>query len=106
MKRKPNRLNQFLYWHLLKHPLRNLLPADPILFLRGFLSTHLMKHPTITICGRSGFIFEGEIPQTYCFVPEECLLPDGDGVRIAEGDYIRSRWDVRNMRCNDTGEGQ
>ncbi len=65
-----------------------------------------MKNPTITIDGRTGCIFEGEIPETFCFVPEECIIAEGENVRVAEGDYIRGRWDVRNMRFNDAGEGQ
>lgn len=65
-----------------------------------------MKTATITIDGRTGRVFEGEIPETYCFVPEECIIADGDTLRVAEGDYIRGHWDVRNMRCNETSEGQ
>jgi len=65
-----------------------------------------MKTPTITIDGRTGRVFEGEIPETYCFVPEDCIIAEGDNVRVAEGDYIRGRWDVRNMRYNETSEGQ
>ena len=65
-----------------------------------------MKTPTITVDGRTGCVFEGEIPQTYCFVPEDCIIPEGGGLRVREGDYIRGHWDVRNMRCNDTTEGQ
>ncbi len=65
-----------------------------------------MKTPTITVDGRTGCVFEGEQPETYCFVPEDCLLPEVEGVRVLEGDYVRSRWDLRNMRCNDAGEGQ
>ncbi len=65
-----------------------------------------MKTATITIDGRTGRVFEGEIPETYCFVPEEFIFSDGEGLRVDEGNYIRSRWDVRNMRFNDAGEGQ
>ena len=65
-----------------------------------------MKTPTITVDGRTGCVFEGELPQTYCFVPEDCMLSEVGGVRVLEGDYIRGRWDVRNVRCNDAAEGQ
>ncbi len=65
-----------------------------------------MKTPIITVDGRTGCVFEGELPQTFCFVPEDCLLAEVGGVRVLEGNYVRSRWDVRNMRCNDAGEGQ
>src|SRR3979490_2446119 len=65
-----------------------------------------MKTPVISIGGRSGRIFEGEVPQTYCFVPEDCILCAPDGVCVCEGDYIRSGWDVRNMRFNDAGTGE
>ena len=65
-----------------------------------------MKTPKITIGGSIGCLFEGEMPETYCFVPENCLAREGDVVRVREGDYMRSGWDVRNMRFNDAGEGQ
>ena len=65
-----------------------------------------MKTPAITVGGRTGLIFEGEMPETYCFVPEDCIVAEGDTLRIAEGDYVRSGWDVRNMRFNDSGAGQ
>ena len=51
-------------------------------------------------------LFEGELPQTFCFVPGECITLASDGVQLSEAEYARSRWDVRNMRCNDVGEGQ
>lgn len=65
-----------------------------------------METLRFTIGGRIGRLFEGEIPETYCFVPENCLAREGDGVRVLEGDYLRSGWDVRNMRFNEAGEGQ
>jgi len=65
-----------------------------------------MQTSIITVDGRKGCVFEGELPHTFCFVPEECIIAEGDSLRVAEGDYIRSHWDVRNMRNNDAGEGQ
>ena len=65
-----------------------------------------MKTPTIIAGGRSGCLFEGENPLTFCFVPEYCISDCGDRVQVSEGDYLRSGWDVRNMRFNDAGEGQ
>ena len=65
-----------------------------------------MTPPLITIGGRNGCIFEGEIPQTYCFVPEYCIQSVGDRTEVAEGEYMRSGWDLRNMRFNEAGEGQ
>ena len=65
-----------------------------------------MKTSTITIAGRPGCVFEGELPDTFCFVPEDCIIAEGNSLRVAEGDYIRSRWDVRNVRSNDAAEGQ
>lgn len=65
-----------------------------------------MKVTTITIGGRPGSLFEGEALQTFCFVPSDCISAEGDNVHILEGDYVRSGWDVRNMRFNDAGEGQ
>ena len=64
-----------------------------------------MKTPTIIAGGRSGCLFEGENPLTICFVPEDCISGKGDEMEVAEGDYSRSGWDVRNMRFNDAGEG-
>lgn len=64
-----------------------------------------MKTHTVTARGRPGFIFEGEFPQTYCFVPIECLDSEGDIIRLAEVEYVRTGWAERNMRFNDAGEG-
>jgi hypothetical protein len=60
----------------------------------------------ITAGGALGRIFEGEYPQTFCFVPEDCIVFESGGFRLIEGDYSRSGWDVRNMRFNDDGSGQ
>ncbi len=65
-----------------------------------------MKTPVITIGGRTGCIFEGEIPQTFCFVPEELITAEADSISVPGGAYVRSGWDVRNMRFNDEGEGE
>jgi len=34
------------------------------------------------------------------------MVVDGEVIHLAEGDYIRSGWDVRNMRFNETSDGQ
>ncbi|HEY4300028.1 MAG TPA: hypothetical protein VGM73_04080 [Candidatus Didemnitutus sp.] len=65
-----------------------------------------MSSTTISVAGRSGRLFEGEFPETYCFVPQECILEDGESVRLEELDYVVSGWDVRNMRFNQSGEGE
>lgn len=64
-----------------------------------------MNAPTVTVNGRPGLIFEGEIPDTYCFVPQDCVSVDADGPHVNELQYLRSGWDVRNMRCNETPDG-
>ncbi|HVU17222.1 MAG TPA: hypothetical protein VHD32_09855 [Candidatus Didemnitutus sp.] len=65
-----------------------------------------MNTPTISIAGQTGRIFEGEVPETFCFVPQDCIQDDGDAVRVEELDYVVSGWDVRNMRFNDRVEGR
>ena len=65
-----------------------------------------MKTNSIRIGDHFGRIFPGEYPQTFCFVPEECLWSEGGSLHLMEGDYVRSGWDVLNMRLNDAGEGQ
>ena len=60
----------------------------------------------ITAGGNLGRIFEGEDQKTLCFVPEDCIAFERGGFRLVEGDYMRSGWDVRNMRFNDEGLGQ
>ncbi len=65
-----------------------------------------MKNLIVKAGGHLGRIYEGENPQTYCFVPDDCIIFEDGKVRIEEGDYIRSGWDVRNMRFNDSGLGQ
>jgi len=61
-----------------------------------------MNAPTVTINGRPGLIFAGELPDTYCFVPQECITVDADGEHVNEIEYIRSGWDIRNMRHNES----
>ena len=56
--------------------------------------------------GCVGRIFEGESGPTYCFVPDDCIFFEDGKLRVEEGDYVRSGWDVRNMRFNDFGTGQ
>lgn len=58
------------------------------------------------IGGCPGSIFEGEIPETFCFVPQDLITAEGEDVRVAEGAYVRSGWDVRNMRVNTATEGE
>ena len=65
-----------------------------------------MEPSTLFIGGLDGFIFEGEAPQTCCFVPAYCLSSEDGVFRVDEGDYVRSGWGVRNMRFNDAGGGQ
>lgn len=65
-----------------------------------------MNTPIISIGGRTGKIFEGEVPETFCFVPQDFLEEDGENVRVAEVDYVCSGWDVRNMRFNHAVEGE
>lgn len=59
----------------------------------------------ITAGGSLGRIYEGEEPRTLCFVPEDCITFESGGFRLMEGDYLRSGWDVRNLRFNDEGSG-
>jgi hypothetical protein len=65
-----------------------------------------MNTPTVIVGGRSGCVFEGEVPETYCFVPGDCISGEGGDVHVAEIDYMRSGWDVRNMRFNDAAFGE
>ena len=65
-----------------------------------------MKTPMIAACGTRGCVFEGAVEHTYCFVPEALIVTGDAGLRIAEGDYVRGGWDVRNMRSNETTNGQ
>lgn len=65
-----------------------------------------MKIPTVTAGGRRGQIFEGEVAETFCFVPQDCIIGDGDDAYVAELDYMRTGWDVRNMRFNDAAYGE
>ena len=70
------------------------------------VSSKAMKTPIVTVAGHLGSVFEGEIPETFCFVPRECVTGEGDDVQVAELDYVRSGWDVRNMRFNDAAYGE
>lgn len=68
--------------------------------------TKAMNSPTITVCGHLGSIFEGELPETFCFVPQECVSSDSDGVRVNEIEYVQSGWGLRNMRLSDAADGE
>jgi hypothetical protein len=65
-----------------------------------------MNAPIVAVTDRSGLIFEGEIPETYCFVPRECISVDAAGAHLDEISYVQSGWDVRNMRLSDTTDGE
>lgn len=65
-----------------------------------------MSTPIVSVAGQSGRLFEGEVPETYCFVPQEFILGEGDAVRVEELHYVVSGWDVRNMRFNQSVEGE
>ena len=65
-----------------------------------------MHTPIVIVDGRHGSIFEGEIPGTFCFVPQDCIFADSAGVHVNEIEYIHSGWDVRNMRFSDATDGQ
>jgi hypothetical protein len=65
-----------------------------------------MNTPTISVGGRAGQIFEGEVPETFCFVPQDYITEEGENVRVAEIDYVCSGWDVRNMRFNHAVDGE
>lgn len=64
-----------------------------------------MKSLTITIGGKAGCLFEGEVPETFCFVPQDFIRSEPDGLHVAEANYLRSGWGARNLRCNDAGDG-
>lgn len=65
-----------------------------------------MKSPIVTVDGHQGLIFEGELPATYCFVPQECISCDTDGIHVNEIEYICSGWHVRNLRFSERVDGQ
>jgi hypothetical protein len=65
-----------------------------------------MNTPIISVGGRSGCIFEGEVPETYCFVPQDYIRAEGGNVHVAEIEYVCSGWDVRNMRFNHAVDGE
>ena len=65
-----------------------------------------MNAPTVSVAGQTGQIFEGEVPETLCFVPQDCISAHGDTLRVAEMNYVQSGWDVRNMRFSNALEGE
>jgi hypothetical protein len=57
----------------------------------------------ITVNGEYGFLFEGEYPRTYTFVPQNCVTLDSDeSFTIDKLAYAKTRWGTRNMRFNST----
>jgi hypothetical protein len=65
-----------------------------------------MKPVLVQLRGQSGYLFEGDRPRTFCFVPAECVFAQTDGFGVMELEYVHSRWDVLNMRFNDEADGQ
>lgn len=64
-----------------------------------------MITPIVIPDGQVGYIFEGEAPQTFCFVPEACVKTNGGEVSIDEMEYVRSGWDLKNMRMSNAPSG-
>lgn len=57
--------------------------------------------PLVSVGTESGYIFAGQISGSYAFVPEGCVHFDPQGfAQVDDLAYIRSGWDVRNMRLN------
>jgi len=60
-----------------------------------------MKPLEITIKGEDGYLFFGEHPGTYTFVPEDCITFREDGsIVLDQLHYIQRQWAARNMRFN------
>lgn len=62
--------------------------------------------PVIEVDGMPGVIFEGELPDTFCFVPASCVRVERGETNVSEIDYVRSRWDERNMRLSPMLDGK
>lgn len=60
-----------------------------------------MNAPTVVVAGASGVVFEGETPDTFCFVPQQCVREDNGKLRVDEIDYVKSGWDVKNVRFSN-----
>jgi len=62
-----------------------------------------MNPLTLTIRGERGYVFEGEYPRTYVFVPQACVTVDEEGIfSVDKIVYFQRRWAARNMRFNST----
>jgi hypothetical protein len=60
-----------------------------------------MKPLVVSIKGEYGFLFAGEYPHTYTFVPLSCVAIDsGCSCKIDKLAYAKTRWGIRNMRFN------
>lgn len=65
-----------------------------------------MHTTTVEVGDTRGAIFEGELPGTYCFVPENCIREEHGKTKIDGTGYIRSHWDERNMRVSAESGGK
>jgi hypothetical protein len=65
-----------------------------------------MNTPLVIVDGCKGVIFEGELPATYCFVPQECLSIDAGGIQVNEIEYVCRGWHARNIRFSERSDGQ
>lgn len=64
-----------------------------------------MNTRLVCVGENAGRLFEGEVPETFCFVPQELLSGEGENIQVAEVGYVAGHWDERNMRSNLTVEG-
>lgn len=62
--------------------------------------------PLVEVGGTPGVVFEGELPETFCFVPESCVSVEHGETKVNELDYVRSHWDERNMRVSPMLDGK
>lgn len=60
-----------------------------------------MKPLQIAIKGERGYLFEGEDPGSFAFVPAECVeVKNDETFSIDEIGYMQRRWGAKNMRFN------
>ena len=54
----------------------------------------------IQIGKASGFVFHGEFADTFAFIPDECVILQGDDISLDEQKYFVSGWARKNLLLN------
>lgn len=75
--------------------------AFRLCFCQPFPMNTLSSTPTVQLSGEAGFVFPGQFPGSFCFVPREFVSEDEQaGFRFDQTGYLLKTWARKNVRLN------